>query len=138
MAFINFFSEIKPEQEIVPVIIKSNTLVKVDPGDGIGFDIGDCIVVSNSANNVGLLMKSNYSKSFKPYKSLSVSDVPLTDISQLIPGKTYLVKKGFEHAFVKYLGNATVVGVFEGGLFTKTFNNKLPLPHYELGVCFNK
>ena len=114
------------------------TLVKVKSGDGIGFDVGDFVVVTNSKNNVGMLMKANYDKPFESHEELSVSDRPIRLEKDLVPGKTYMVCYKGNFMFIKYLGNHTAITQNENGLVTGRVPNRLPEPHYEVFASKSK
>lgn len=122
----------------IPQSINCPTLVKVKSGDGIGFDVGDFVIVTNSKNNVGMLMKSNYDTPFEPYEELNISDCPIMLEKDLIPGKTYMMYCGEGIRFIKYLGNHTAIMQNDNSLATGEVPNRLPVPHYELFVSKSK
>lgn len=122
----------------IPQSISCPTLVKVRSGDGIGFDVGDFVIVTNSKNNVSMLMKTNYDTPFEPYEELKVSDCPIMFEKDLIPGKTYMMYYGEGIRFIKYLGNHTAIMQNDNSLVTGEVPSHLPVPHYELFVSKSK
>ncbi len=108
------------------------TLVKVKSGDGIGFDIGDFVVVTNSKNNINMLMKANYEKPFEPYEELTFLDRPIKLEKDLVPGKTYMVCCDENFMFIKYLGSHTAITQRNNRLVTGKIPSHLPKSHYEV------
>lgn len=113
-------------------------LVKVKSGDGIGFDTGDCIAVTNTKNNVGMLLKANYKEAFEPHESLVVAQRGIRSAKELVPGHTYLVYLDDSFAFVKYLGFSMVLVRCQNSCdIMKLEHDPIP-PHYELSLPAEK
>lgn len=114
-------------------------LVKVKTGDGIGFDAGNCVFVTNAKNNVGMLIKANYEEPFEQHEFLNVTKSNVRDIEELVPGHTYLVRDGgYTSLFIKYLGNSMFLVRFRGQCKIKKLTNDPALTFYELSVSDKK
>lgn len=112
-------------------------LVAVRSGDGIGFDAGNCVAVTNSKNNVGLLVKDNYEVPFKPHKSLRLNKHAIRHTQDLVPGHTYLIGDTDSFAFSKYLGHLVMlVRTADICDVINIEDGQIP-PHYELSVPIN-
>lgn len=118
----------RPEQLSHPA------LVAVRTGDGIGFDSEDTVAITNSNNNVTLLVKANYKVPFKPYESLNLSEHAIFHVQDLIPGHTYLIDDGDGYAFSKYLGHHTILIKTADVTGVTSFEGEQIPPHYELSV----
>jgi len=90
----------------------SHGFVAVECGDGIGIDTGSCVIVTNKRNNVGLLVKANYSKPF-PAVSVRCVGKAIHSAERLQTGKTYALFRGGEMCVFKYVGNNRVYA-FDG------------------------
>lgn len=109
-------------------------LVSVKFGDGIGFDAGEVVMVSNAKNNVNMLFKANYDEPFPVHKKLRLSKNPVLSKDDLVPGRTYLVEEDDRIAFIKYLGHSIVlVRACNSMAVTSITTNDIP-PHYEISV----
>ena len=109
-------------------------LVEVRSGDGIGFDAGNCVAVTNAKNNVGLLVKDNYETPFKSHKSLRLSKHAICHTQDLVPGHTYLIGDTDSFAFSKYLGHLVMlVRTADTCDVINIEDGQIPL-HYELSV----
>lgn len=118
--------------------ISHPALVQVKSGDGIGFDTGDCIAVTNAKNNVGMLLKANYEEPFKPHESLVVAKRGVRSAKELVPGHTYLVYLDDSFAFVKYLGFSMVLVRCQNSCdIIRLEHDPIP-PHYELSLPVEK
>lgn len=118
--------------------ISHPVLMKVTAGDGIGFDTGDCIAVTNARNNVGMLLKENYKEPFEQHKSLVVAKRGVANVKDLVPGHTYIVDAGDTFAFVKYLGFSMVLVRCQNSCdIMRLDSNRIPL-HYELSLPAEK
>lgn len=114
------------------------SLVKVKCGDGIGFDTGDCIVVTNAKNNAGMLLKANYQEPFEKHESLVIAKRGVANVKDLVPGHTYIVDEGDTFAFVKYLGFSMVLVRWQNSCdIMRLDSNRIPL-HYELSLPVEK
>lgn len=118
--------------------ISHPALVKVKSGDGIGFDTGDCIAVTNAKNNVGMLLKANYKESFAPHESLVVAKKGVRSAKELVPGHTYIVYVNDTFAFVKYLGFSMVLVRCQNSCDIMRLEHDLIPPHYELSLSAEK
>lgn len=108
-------------------------LVDVNYGDGIGFDTGNIVFVTNSRNNVEMLHKSDYQRLFKPCQNLKISYRGITNIDKLRPGHTYIVYDvDGTYAFIKYLGNHVILMRSSDTVSCKTINNQYIPPHFEI------
>lgn len=113
-------------------------LVMVKYGDGIGFDIGDCIAVTNAQNNVGILLKANYKEPFEKYERLTVATRGVTDVGGLVPGHTYIVYGDNSFTFVKYLGYSMVLVKCQNSYDIMRLKGWRIRPHYELLIPAEK
>ena len=113
-------------------------LVKVKSGDGVGFDVGHCIAVTNAKNNVGMLLKANYKEPFEKHESLNVSKQGISNVKDLVPGHTYIIYDGNSFAFVKYLGHSMILVRCQNSYdIMRVEGNRIPL-HYELSIPAEK
>lgn len=111
----------------------SGLVVKVNAGDGIGFDIGDFVVVTNSKNNVGMLVKANYDKPFERC-DVYVSDKPMRYTKDLVAGRTYYTLMDGELCFVKYLGHDMCLMVWGGDIEIRRLEGRLSVSFFELSL----
>lgn len=118
----------------IPRIISNNALVKVNAGDGIGFNTEDFVIVTNVKHDVGMLIKASRNK-FEQHEKLIVNQHPVTNKNNLKAGHTYLLKNSNgEYAFVKYLGHSMVLGRCKDSCDTFKIHGAVIPPHYELSV----
>lgn len=129
-----FVSDLFDDKPKFPKYFTHPALIDVRSGDGIGFDAGNCVAVTNSKNNVGLLVKDNYEVPFKPYKSLKLSKHAICHTQDLVPGHTYLIGDTNSFAFSKYLGHLVMlIRTTDTCDVINIEDGQIP-PHYELSV----
>ena len=117
-----------------PKTFSHPALVRVKAGDGIGFNMDNCVIVTNAKNNVGMLMKANYKEPFQQHKSLVVSKEAVCNKKDLVPGHTYIVYDDDDYAFVKYLGHSLAIVRCQHDCDAFIIKqNRIP-PHYELSI----
>lgn len=118
----------------LPKHFNHTALVQVNSGDGIGFDAGNLVAVSNRQNNVLLIVKDNYELRFKPHKKLNLSKRAICHVQDLIPGHTYLIGDANSFAFSKYLGHSmALIRTVDTCDVIRIDGEQIP-PHYELSV----
>lgn len=127
------FGEPKKKSKL-PKHFAHTALVQVNSGDGIGFDTGDIVAVSNRQNNVLQIVKENYELRFKPHGKLNLNRRAICHVQDLVPGHTYLIGDADCFAFSKYLGHSlTLVKTADTCDIFRIDGNQIP-PHYELSV----
>jgi len=124
----------EPEKQHQTKGFSHPVLVSVKSGDGIGFDTGDFVAVTNKKNNVGLLLKANYDNPFSECGNLTVSKIPATSKDELVPGHTYMTEAWGETVFVKYLGHSKVLIRTRMDMSIITIETDKFIPHYEISV----
>lgn len=131
---LEFVSDLFNDKPKFPKYFSHPALVEVRSGDGIGFDAGNCIAVTNSKNNVGLLVKDNYETPFKPYKSLKLNKQAIHHTQGLVPGRTYLIGDTDSLAFAKYLGHLMMLVRTADTCDVINIEDGFIPSHYELSV----
>lgn len=113
-------------------------LVQVNSGDGISFDAGDVVAVSNRQNNVLLIVKDNYELRFKPHGKLNLNKRAICHVQDWVPGHTYLIGDADSFAFSKYLGHSmALIRTADTCDVFRIDGDEIP-PHYELSVPVSK